>query len=112
MEDIQPLRYFLNEIQGQPELIYTGQAADAYNRGKEKVQAIHPVNKQQLLWQQHLLKQLENLQDLIREYERQIADATEYLAAVTETEKKHLKAAFYQIIKTEQEVQLLLQQVG
>jgi DNA repair ATPase RecN len=108
MDDIQPLRNFLKEIQGLPDLIYTQEGVDHYNQLKEKVRQVNPVDHQQELLQKQLVKKIKGLQELIREYEREITEAIQYLGAVTEGEKKHLKAAFHKIRKIEQEVQELL----
>lgn len=110
MEDIQPLRNFLKDIQGQPDLIYTQEAVDNYNRLKEQVLQAEAACRQQDL-QQQVLKKIDSLQALIREYEREINEANEFLGAVMEYEKKHLVKAFHRIRKTEQEVQQLLAQV-
>jgi hypothetical protein len=45
-------------------------------------------------------------------YEREIGDAIQYLGAVTEAEKKHLKNAYHKIQHQEQEVRRLLAQTG
>jgi hypothetical protein len=110
MNDIQPIRNFLTDIQGDPEFLYTLKEAAAYDQVKEKVKAVVAVNKQQVAMQKQLLKKIEGLQELIREYDREITEATEYLGQVSSTEKKHLKAAFNKIRKTEQEVQAYLVQ--
>jgi phage shock protein A len=108
MNDIQPVRNFLTDIQGDPEFLYTRAAAAAYDQVKEKVKAVAAVNKQQGALQKQLVKKIEVLQDLIREYDREIMEATEYLGQVSPTEKKHLQVAFNKIRKTEQEVQELM----
>jgi hypothetical protein len=112
MDEIEPVRNFLKEIQGSPDLIYTQTAAAAFRREQERVKGTDPVDKHQAALQKQLLKKLALLQDLILEYDREIHEAMEYLGAVSETEKKHLKSALNKIRKTEQEVQELRAQLG
>ena len=111
MEDIQPLRNFLKEIQGQPELIYTQVTVGHYAQLKKKLRQLPPADPAQRLLQQQVLKQLTGLLDLIRDYDREIKEAIDFLPAVTETEKKHLTYAYQKIQKTEQQVQALLAQL-
>jgi DNA repair ATPase RecN len=112
MDEIEPVRNFLKEIQGHPDLVYTQAAAAAYQQQQQVVQQVVPVDKQQASLQKQLLKKLALLQELIRDYDREVHDATEFLGAVSETEKKHLRSAWNKIRKTEQEVQELRAQVG
>jgi hypothetical protein len=111
MDDIQPLRNFLKEIQGQPDMIYTRQAVNHYNDLKEKV-LTQESDPGKAARQRHLAAQIESLQEQILVYEREIGDAIQYLGAVTEAEKKHLKNAYHKIQHQEQEVRRLLAQTG
>lgn len=111
MDDIEPVRNFLREIQGNPDLIYTQAAVVAYRQEQERLQQLIEENKQQASLQKQLLKKLTHLQELIRDYDRNIHEATEFLGDVSETEKKHLRAALNKIRKTEQEVQELRVQI-
>lgn len=110
MDDILPLRNFLNEIQGQPELIYDRTALDRYDNLKEDVAQSVPAGSQQKAVQQQALLVIGALQDLIREYEQSVLDAFEHLVVVTETEKKYLIVTYQQIKILEQQVQTLLAQ--
>ena len=111
MEDIQPLRNFLKEIQGQPELIYTQVTVEHYAQLKKKLRQLHPADPAQRLLQQQVVKHLAGLLDLIRDYDREIKEAIDFLPAVTETEKKHLTYAYQKIQKTEHQVLALLAQL-
>lgn len=112
MDEIEPVRNFLKEIQGNPDLIYSQPAASAYRQEQEGVKEMNPVDKHQAALQKQLLKKLTHLQDLILEYDQEIHEAMDFLGAVSETEKKHLKSALNKIRKTEQEVQELRAQLG
>lgn len=112
MEEIEPVRNFLKEIQGNPDLIYSQPAAAAYLQQQAGVKAMNPVDKHQAALQKQLLKKLTHLQDLILEYDQEIHEAMAFPGAISEMEKKHLKAALNKIRKAEQEVQELRRQLG
>jgi hypothetical protein len=112
MDDIEPVRNFLKEIQGNPDLIYTRAMAAAYHQEQERVKGMNPADKQQASLYKQLQKKLDHLHDLILEYDREIHEATEFLGAISEMEKKHLKSTLNKIRKAEQEVQDLRAQLG
>ena len=108
MNDILPLRNFLTEIQGEPDLIYDRFARDRYAHLKESIAQSMGKDSPQLAIRQQALLLIEGLQDLILEYEQNVLDAFEHLVVVTETEKQYLVLTYQQIKVLEQQVQALL----
>lgn len=103
MIEIQPVNLFLNEVQGEPELVYTQVKSEFYGRLKANLLLIDRAGQQMVL-QQQVIKQIEELQDLIQDYERQINEAIQYPGVITEMEKRNLQAAFQKLKLTEQEI--------
>lgn len=108
MNDILPLRNFLTEIQGQPDLIYDRLARDRYAQLKESIARSVGKDSPLLAIQEKAILLIEGLQDLIQEYEQNVLDAFAHLVVVTETEKQYLVLTYQQIRVIEQQVQALL----